>query len=92
MDRYRLQVLSGSPNRGSGLSPCLLALSSNYAESAELEAVFDTNGGEASDNKLKLTVLMSRLRAKISPFSGDVNPIRAVRHRGYQLCIALRMV
>ncbi len=84
------EVIELSPNESRVLT--LLALSSNYAESAELEAVFDTNGGEASDNKLKLTVLMSRLRAKISPFSGEVNPIRSVRHRGYQLCIALRMV
>jgi DNA-binding response OmpR family regulator len=70
----------------------ITGLEQHYAESAELEAVFDTNGGEASDNKLKLTVFMSRLRSKISPFSGEVNPIRAVRHRGYQLCIALRTV
>jgi DNA-binding response OmpR family regulator len=72
----------------------ILALRNNYAETGELEAVFGaagSAGAESGGNKLKLTVLISRLRAKISPCSGDLNPIRSIRGRGYQLCISLRM-
>ncbi len=78
-----------SPNEARVLT--ILALSSNYAESTELEAIFDSSGAEANDNRLKVTVLISRLRAKISPYTPDLNPIRAVRNRGYQLRIALRL-
>lgn len=74
----------------------ILALRNNYAETGELEAVFESAGSEpagseAGGNKLKLTVLISRLRAKISPYAGDINPIRSIRSRGYQLCIVVRM-
>lgn len=70
----------------------ILALRNNYAQTSELETVFEAPGGDASGNKLKLTVLISRLRSKISPYTADVNPIRSIRNRGYQLCIVLRMV
>lgn len=75
----------------------ILGLRNNYAETSELEAVFETAGSEAAGpepggNKLKLTVLISRLRSKISAYTGGVNPIRSIRSRGYQLCIVLRMI
>ena len=75
----------------------ILALRNHYAETSELEAVFEAAGPESpgtepGGNKLKLTVLISRLRSKISPYTGDVNPIRSIRSRGYQLCIVLRMI
>ncbi|MEI7783963.1 MAG: response regulator transcription factor [Betaproteobacteria bacterium] len=70
----------------------ILAMRNNYAEAHELEAVFETQGGDAAANKLKLTVLISRLRSKISPYTGPINPFRSIRNRGYQLCITLRMV
>jgi hypothetical protein len=39
--------------------------------------------------KLRLDVLISRLRSKLSPFMGEFNPIKSVRGRGYQLCMPL---
>lgn len=70
----------------------ILILNNNYADTPELLAVFDTLGCNAADNKLKLTVLMSRLRSKISPHTGGINPFRSIRSRGYQMCITLRLV
>ena len=36
--------------------------------------------------KLRLEVLISRLRTKLSPHAGEINPIKSVRGNGYQLC------
>jgi DNA-binding response OmpR family regulator len=36
-------------------------------------------------------VLISRLRTKISGYTGPLNPIKSVRGMGYQLCIKMKI-
>jgi DNA-binding response OmpR family regulator len=41
--------------------------------------------------KLRIEVLISRLRTKLSPLAGEINPIKSIRGRGYQLCMDLEI-
>jgi len=36
--------------------------------------------------------LISRLRNKLSPHAGEINPIKSVRGKGYQLCVDLEIL
>ena len=58
-------------------------------EIEELQLVLDPQSEDAAKNKLRLEVLISRLRSKLSPHLGEFNPIKSVRGRGYQLCMPL---
>ena len=66
-----------------------LALNSACVELEELQLVLDHQSEDAAKNKLRLEVLISRLRSKLSPHLGEFNPIKSVRGRGYQLCMPL---
>jgi DNA-binding response OmpR family regulator len=66
-----------------------LALNNACVELEELQLVLDHQSEDAAKNKLRLEVLISRLRSKLSPHMGEFNPIKSVRGRGYQLCMPL---
>lgn len=66
-----------------------LALNNACVELEELQLVLDPQSEDAAKNKLRLEVLISRLRSKLSPHMGEFNPIKSVRGRGYQLCMPL---
>jgi DNA-binding response OmpR family regulator len=66
-----------------------LALNNACVELEELQLVLDHQSEDAAKNKLRLEVLISRLRSKLSPYMGEFNPIKSVRGRGYQLCMPL---
>ena len=66
-----------------------LALNNACVELEELQLVLDHQSEDAAKNKLRLEVLISRLRSKLSPHLGEFNPIKSVRGRGYQLCMPL---
>ena len=66
-----------------------LALNNACVELEELQLVLDHQSQDAAKNKLRLEVLISRLRSKLSPYMGEFNPIKSVRGRGYQLCMPL---
>ncbi len=42
-------------------------------------------------SRASLEVLISRLRSKISWYTGPLNPIKSVRGMGYQLCIKMKI-
>jgi DNA-binding response OmpR family regulator len=44
-----------------------------------------------SMSRASLEVLISRLRTKISWYTGPLNPIKSVRGMGYQLCIKMKI-
>ena len=67
----------------------ILALNNACVEADELQAVLEYQSLDAAKNKLRLEVLISRLRSKLSPHTGPLNPIKSVRGRGYQLCMPL---
>jgi len=66
-----------------------LALNNACVELEDLQLVLDHQSEDAAKNKLRLEVLISRLRSKLSPYMGEFNPIKSVRGRGYQLCMPL---
>ena len=66
-----------------------LALNNACVELEELQLVLDHQSEDVAKNKLRLEVLISRLRSKLSPYMGEFNPIKSVRGRGYQLCMPL---
>lgn len=66
-----------------------LALSHACVDVEELQLVLEHQSEDAAKNKLRLEVLISRLRSKLSPHMGEFNPIKSVRGRGYQLCMPL---
>jgi DNA-binding response OmpR family regulator len=65
----------------------ILALRGGCVETEFIQPLLRDQSIESAKFKLRLEVLVSRLRAKISPHTGDANPIKAVRGRGYQLCM-----
>ena len=67
----------------------ILALNHACVEIEDLQLVLEHQSQDAAKNKLRLEVLISRLRGKLSPYMGDFNPIKSVRGRGYQLCMPL---
>jgi DNA-binding response OmpR family regulator len=67
----------------------ILALNHACVEIEELQLVLEHQSEDAAKNKLRLEVLISRLRGKLSPYMGEFNPIKSVRGRGYQLCMPL---
>ena len=67
----------------------ILAWTHACVEVDELQAALEHQSEDAAKNKLRLEVLISRLRSKLSPHTGPLNPIKSVRGRGYQLCMPL---
>lgn len=69
----------------------ILALSNGCVRHETIKALLHEEYLDDAKFKLRLEVLISRLRAKLSPHTGQVNPIKAVRGSGYQLCINLEI-
>ena len=69
----------------------ILALNNACVDADELQVVLDYQSLDPAKNKLRLEVLISRLRSKLSPHTGQLNPIKSVRGRGYQLCMPLAL-
>ncbi len=55
-----------------------------------LDEGLDSEEGSARF-KFRLEVLISRLRAKLKPHLGDINPIKSVRGKGYQISFELQI-
>ena len=70
----------------------ILALSSGCVETEAMQVMLQDHSTDLAKFKLRLEVLISRLRAKLSPHAGDVNPIKSVRGKGYQLCVDLEIL
>lgn len=70
----------------------ILALSSGCVETEAMQVMLQDQSPDLAKFKLRLEVLISRLRAKLSPYAGDVNPIKSVRGKGYQLCVDLEIL
>jgi DNA-binding response OmpR family regulator len=68
-----------------------LSLNSGCVEVERLQALLAEQHMDSDKFKLRLAVLISRLRSKISTHTGQVNVIKSVRGRGYQLCIDLAL-
>ncbi len=69
----------------------ILALSNDCVNNETMQALLHDENLDSAKFKLRLEVLISRLRAKLSPHTGDINPIKSVRGRGYQLCVDLEI-
>jgi len=69
----------------------ILALSSGGVTNETMQTLLQEEKLGSTKFKLKLEVSISRLRAKLSPHTGQVNPIKAIRGSGYQLCMDLEI-
>jgi DNA-binding response OmpR family regulator len=68
-----------------------LALGSGSVEVDAIQTVLQDQSTDSAKFKLRLEVLISRLRVKLSPYTDEVNPIKSVRGKGYQLCLDLEI-
>lgn len=68
-----------------------LAVGGGCVEIETMQAQLQDQNTDSVKFKLRLEVLISRLRVKLSPYTDEVNPIRSVRGRGYQLCMDLEI-
>ena len=69
----------------------ILALNSGCVEIETIENYLNMPNFDSDKSKLRLEVLISRLRTKLNPHTGELNPIKSVRGRGYQLCVPLEI-
>jgi len=69
----------------------ILALANACVDNEMMQALLREERLESAKFKLRLEVLISRLRSKLSPHMGQVNPIKSVRGKGYQLCMDLEI-
>lgn len=69
----------------------VLAMSGTCVSHNELQELMVPLQQEDALSRTRLEVLISRLRTKLSLHMGQVNPIRSVRGRGYQLCLAVQI-
>lgn len=69
----------------------ILALAGTCVDNEMMQASLREERLESAKFKLRLEVLISRLRSKLSPHMGQVNPIKSVRGKGYQLCMDLEI-
>jgi DNA-binding response OmpR family regulator len=69
----------------------ILALSNDCVHNETMQALLHDENLDSAKFKLRLEVLISRLRAKLSPHTGELNPIKSVRGKGYQLCVDLEI-
>lgn len=74
----------------------ILALNHGSIHNETIQAMLLDEGldsGECSAKfKLRLEVLISRLRAKLKPHIGELNPIKSVRGKGYQISFELEIL
>ena len=96
--RLTLQFRKMSPIALTGLESELLkilALNHGSIHNETIQALLVDegldSGGCSAKFKLRLEVLISRLRAKLKPHIGDLNPIKSVRGKGYQISFELEI-
>lgn len=68
-----------------------LTLNHGCVETDNLQHLLAEQHIDSDKFKLRLAILISRLRTKISTQTGEVNFIKSVRGRGYQLCVNLAL-
>jgi DNA-binding response OmpR family regulator len=69
----------------------ILALKDGCVHTETMQALLHDENLDSAKFKLRLEVLISRLRAKLSSHTGELNPIKSVRRKGYQLCVDLEI-
>jgi len=69
----------------------ILAMNNNCVNIETMQLLLDEEHLDRAKFKLRLEVLISRLRTKLSPLAGEINPIKSIRGRGYQLCMDLEI-
>ncbi len=69
----------------------VLALKDGCVHTDTMQALLHDENLDSAKFKLRLEVLISRLRAKLSSHTGELNPIKSVRGKGYQLCVDLEI-
>jgi DNA-binding response OmpR family regulator len=70
----------------------ILALSNDCVYNEAIQSSLDEEYLDSAKFKLRLEVLICRLRAKLSHCAGDINPIKSVRGKGYQLCLDVEIL
>lgn len=70
----------------------ILALNNDCVTNETMQSLLHEENLESAKFKLRLEVLISRLRTKLSPYAGEINPIKSVRGKGYQLCVNLEIL
>ena len=69
----------------------ILALKDGCVHTETMQALLHDEKLDSAKFKLRLEVLISRLRAKLSSHTDELNPIKSVRGKGYQLCVDLEI-
>jgi DNA-binding response OmpR family regulator len=70
----------------------ILALNTDCVRTEAIQSLLDEAHLDSAKFKLRLEVLISRLRTKLSPHAGEFNPIKSVRGKGYQLCVEVEIL
>jgi DNA-binding response OmpR family regulator len=73
----------------------ILALNQGSVHSETIQTLLIDEGLDSEEGsarfKFRLEVLISRLRAKLKPHIGELNPIKSVRGKGYQISFELEI-
>ena len=73
----------------------ILALNQGSVHSETIQTLLLDDGLDGEEGsarfKFRLEVLISRLRAKLKPHIGEINPIKTVRGKGYQISFELEI-
>lgn len=69
----------------------ILALKDGCVYTETMQALLHDEKLDSAKFKLRLEVLISRLRAKLSSHTDELNPIKSVRGKGYQLFVDLEI-
>jgi DNA-binding response OmpR family regulator len=73
----------------------ILALNQGSVHSETIQTLLLDDGLDGEEGsarfKFRLEVLISRLRAKLKPHIGEINPIKSVRGKGYQISFELQI-
>jgi DNA-binding response OmpR family regulator len=70
----------------------ILALNNECVQTRTIQSLLQEEYLDSAKFKLRLEVWISRLRTKLSPHAGEINPIKSVRGKGYQLCVDLEIL
>lgn len=69
----------------------ILALGDSCVKNETIQSLLKEEHLDGAKFKLRLEVLISRLRSKLNPHASEINPIKSVRGKGYQLCVELEI-
>lgn len=70
----------------------ILAMSTECVKNEMIQSLLKDEDLDSAKFKARLEVLISRLRSKLSPHANEINPIKSVRGKGYQLCVDLEIL